>query len=544
MVMSVLLLLLALVPVAGLLRVLQRYLTKSPLDNIPGPPLSDSLLFGNVHQIRNPLTAGKLTASLCDTYGPAHRIHGVLGERLLHVFDPRALHNILAGDMEHFPKEVTPLNTLSLLLGPGILATNGPQHRRQRKLLSSAFTQAHLRDITTSMYDVAHKLLEIMTGKHGEELDINALMVKTVFEISGEALLGYSFGSFAEGEEDSFGECVKQFFATVGKVPLIAFVVPWLSRFLSGPLIVRLFRIIPFSPNLQRLLDISEALRHRATKIVQVKKAALMKGDEEQLDSAGEGKDIMSLLLKANMAAYEEDKISDAELIAQVSTVMLAGLDPTSNGLSRLLYTLAQNQAAQERLRAELLEAHVNESTGPGIPPHELMRLPYLDAVFRETLRLYPPVAFMLRFAAKDVALPLTWPVRGKDGTMMSEIFVPRGTHLVPNLRACNHNQALWGDDALEWKPERWMGELPRELLEARVPGVYSHLMTFSAGGRSCIGVKFAELEMKIVLSVLLMAFKFDLTEKPVVWNFSVVEYPTMGESSTKPELLLKVTPL
>ncbi len=92
---------------------------------------------------------------------------------------------------------------------------------------------------------------------------------------------------------------------------------------------------------------------------------------------------------------------------------------------------------------------------------------------------------------------------------MMSEIFVPRGTHLVPNLRACNHNKALWGDDALEWKPERWMGELPRELLEARVPGVYSHLyeirsfiaagrkltsdpnfrMTFSAGGRSCMSV-------------------------------------------------------
>ncbi len=46
------------------------------------------------------------------------------------------------------------------------------------------------------------------------------------------------------------------------------------------------------------------------------------------------------------------------------------------------------------------------------------------------------------------------------------------------------------------------------------------------------------------MLSVLLMAFKFELTDKPVVWNFSVVEYPTMGESSTEPELLLKVTPL
>ncbi len=59
---------------------------------------------------------------------------------------------------------------------------------------------------------------------------------------------------------------------------------------------------------------------------------------------------------------------------------------------------------------------------------------------------------------------------------MMSEILVPSGTHLVPNLKACNLNKALWGEDALKWRPERWMEELPRELLDARVPGIYSNL--------------------------------------------------------------------
>ncbi|KAI0690556.1 cytochrome P450 [Cerioporus squamosus] len=540
----------ALLSVAVVLRILHRYLKKSPLDNLPGPP-SDSLLLGNVLLLRNPLTAGKFTASLCETYGSAHRIHGVLGERLLHVFDPRALHSILVGDMEHFPKEVTPLNALSLLLGPGILSTNGPQHRRQRKLLSSAFTQAHLRDMASIMYDVAHKLREAM-GKHSTanaqqpELDINAWMAKTSLEILGEALLGYSFRNFDGDGRDSFGESIKLFFATVGKVPLVAFLVPRLSRFLSGSQIRRLFRIVPFSPNLHRLLDISEAMQCRATEIVEMKKAGLRGSEKDQLRGVGERRDIMSILLQSNMAASEADKISDEELIAQVSTVMLAGLDTTSTGLSRILYVLAQNSTAQDRLRAELLGAQchgINEHTGPSVPLDELMRLSFLDAVFRETLRLYAPASFMLRVAAKDIVLPLTWPVRGKDGSVMSEIFVPRGTHLVPNLKACNHNKALWGDDALEWRPERWMGELPRELYEAHVPGIYSNLMTFSAGGRSCIGVKFAELEMKIVLSVMLTAFKFELTDKPVVWNFSVVEYPTMGESSTKPELLLKVTP-
>ena len=78
--------------------------------------------------------------------------------------------------------------------------------------------------------------------------------------------------------------------------------------------------------------------------------------------------------------------------------------------------------------------------------------------------------------AAKNIMLPLIWPVRGKDSSLINEVLVPRGTPIVPNIRACNRNKALWGDDAGEWRPDRWMGELPRELTEARVPGVYSNL--------------------------------------------------------------------
>ena len=79
---------------------------------------------------------------------------------------------------------------------------------------------------------------------------------------------------------------------------------------------------------------------------------------------------------------------------------MLAGLDTTSNAISRILYILAQDSVAQDRLRSELFAAHQHGEdgpTGPRIPHEELMKLPYLDAVLRETLRLYPPVGFMSR---------------------------------------------------------------------------------------------------------------------------------------------------
>ena len=78
--------------------------------------------------------------------------------------------------------------------------------------------------------------------------------------------------------------------------------------------------------------------------------------------------------------------------------------------------------------------------------------------------------------AKKDTVLPLLEPMRAVDGTTMTEIPVPKGTTIFSNLRACNTNKAVWGEDALEWKPERWLSPLPAELEDARIPGVYAHL--------------------------------------------------------------------
>jgi cytochrome P450 len=71
----------------------------------------------------------------------------------------------------------------------------------------------------------------------------------------------------------------------------------------------------------------------------------------------------------------------------------------------------------------------------------------------------------------------------------MHEIFVPKNTNVMAGLVAANRNAALWGEDAREWKPERWLSKLPQPLLDARIPGVYSNLMTFVGGSRACMSV-------------------------------------------------------
>ena len=70
---------------------------------------------------------------------------------------------------------------------------------------------------------------------------------------------------------------------------------------------------------------------------------------------------------------------------------------------------------------------------------------------------------------------------------MMYEVHVPKNTTVWIGILASNRNKALWGEDALEWKPERWLKPLPETVTDAKIPGVYANLMTFLGGGRACM---------------------------------------------------------
>lgn len=105
----------------------------------------------------------------------------------------------------------------------------------------------------------------------------------------------------------------------------------------------------------------------------------------------------------------------------------------------------------------------------------------------------------------RDIVLPLGTPIRGRDGKLMDNIFVPNNTMVMVGVIASNRNPALWGPDCDEWKPERWLSPLPDALKDTRLPGIYSnlyvdlpldnalvtetegHRMTFSGGGKACM---------------------------------------------------------
>lgn len=72
--------------------------------------------------------------------------------------------------------------------------------------------------------------------------------------------------------------------------------------------------------------------------------------------------------------------------------------------------------------------------------------------------------------------MSLSKPIKTVDGKEISEVHVPKDTLIVISIDAVNTNPDLWGPDSYEWKPERWLAPLPDTLLEAKIPGVYSHL--------------------------------------------------------------------
>jgi cytochrome P450 len=72
--------------------------------------------------------------------------------------------------------------------------------------------------------------------------------------------------------------------------------------------------------------------------------------------------------------------------------------------------------------------------------------------------------------------LPLSTPITGIDGRTLDSITIPKSTHLLLGLLATNKDKAIWGEDAHEWKPERWMKPLPETVAKARVPGVYANM--------------------------------------------------------------------
>ncbi|EIN05322.1 cytochrome P450 [Punctularia strigosozonata HHB-11173 SS5] len=242
------------------------------------------------------------------------------------------------------------------------------------------------------------------------------------------------------------------------------------------------------------------------------------------------------------MEVDESERLPEDVVIGQMTLLIFAAYDTTSSAIARILYLLSKNQAVQDELRNEIND--MREQLGDIDPSYDqLMSMPILDSVIRETLRLHPPAPYMSRVATTDTVLPLATPVIGTDGKSIYEVPVRQGQSVWIGISSPNRNKSTWGPDAEEWKPQRWRSPLPSTVTDAKIPSVYANQLTFLAGSRSCIGFTFAEIEIKTVLYMMLYNFKFEPPTSEISWKMTPVLVPYIkGQDNDHPQLPLRVS--
>ncbi|KAI9432668.1 cytochrome P450 [Lactarius indigo] len=530
----------AIVTLAGavLFSVLNHRFRQRSLQKIPGPS-NPSLIWGHWRHIFN-RHAYQFHETINKTYGKVARIYGFFGDIQLVVSDPKACNNIVIKDQLVFEQTEAVLHWNKHAFGPGLLATSGAQHRKQRKLLNPVFNVNHLRYLSPIFHEVTQQLcesLDLLVAHGPHEINLVPWMSKLALELIGQAGLGYSFGTF-EDSNDEFLSAIKQWVQFDYHLKAHRNLFPYVSKMFPSKMLKFVGRMLPW-PSLNRIMDLAEILNAHARAIYETKKRLLKSTDDATAQQIGNGKDIISLLMRANAVASEDDQLSEEEIVAQVMMLTLTATASTSATLSRVLDLLSLQPDVQDKLREELREAcRENEE----LTHDHLVSLPFLEAVCRETLRLYPAVPGVTRTALSDVILPLSAPIHDVDGRKIHEVFVPKDTNVYIHTYNLNRDPSIWGPDATEWKPERWLAPLPESVLEAHIQGIYANMMTFIGGPRACIGFKFAQLEIKVALSQLIPAFRFEPTGPEVAWLFNSISNPSAKRSPSVPTLPVLVS--
>ncbi|KAJ6577991.1 cytochrome P450 [Mycena capillaripes] len=523
----------------------RRTVVKSPLRNMPGPP-STSWRTGHLGHLYNP--AGMTWHhELTQKYGSVVKIDGIMGDENIYVADPLALHQVTVKDQDIFEQTTTFVQGNGVIFGSGLLSTTGEHHKKQRRVLNPVFSSSHMRDVSPVIYEVVHKLVAVMAQKTASgpaKLDILDLMMRTALEGIGQGGLGHSFKALELNSDPNttFRSALRGLIPTIFSLQIARQFLPFILK-IGTPSFRRFLLNITPSRRLHKLRDIVDIMYQTNSKVFESKKNALKLGDEKVLDQVGHGRDIVSVLLRAMDGASDEDRLPDSEVLAQLTTLVFTSHDTTSSTLAHIIHLLAMNPDIQIRLRNEIKsakDAWEKENGDRDLGYDVLSELPFLESVCRETLRLHAAVTFMTRTARAPSVLPLQYPITGTDGKIITEVPIATNQNVHIGIAAANRDPKIWGPDAGEWKPDRWANGVPKTALDAHLPSIYAGTMTFLGGGRACIGIKFAQLEIKIILSLLLDHFKFSLADEEIIWKLANIQMPWV-KNGTGPSMPLMV---
>jgi cytochrome P450 len=332
----------------------------------------------------------------------------------------------------------------------GLFHVNRDEHRRHRRLLMPAFHKTRIDAYRDDMVALCNEMLS--TWRVGEQRDVLADMTELTLRIATKTLFGEDAGERG--------------------VELSRMMQRWLFTMFQPTILFR-WDLRPFPYH--RWLDLSREIDTRTLDIVRAKRARLAKAKEGDVAA-----DMLSMLV----AARDEDgsALDEDDLVGHTGVIFAAGHETSTNALAWTLLLLSQHPAIACDLADELA------SVLKGDPPtvDQLAKLPLLDAVVKESMRVLPPVPMHPRLVAEETELA-------------GHRLVP-GTELFLSIFHMHHDPDLF-EQPERFLPDRWSRIKPS-------PYEYN---PFSAGPRMCIGASFATMEIKIVLATLLQQFRVEM---------------------------------
>jgi cytochrome P450 len=365
---------------------------------------------------------------------------------------PELVKTVLKERPDDFPKSNRIGEGLRPLLGNSVFLTNGETWKRQRRIIDPAFEGGRLRETFPAMWDAAEAAAARLEQHAGKVVEIEAetshaaadVIFRTLFSIPIEHHLAREV--FAE---------FKAYQRSQPLLNLAAFVpLPrWMPRFFRRGTRASAARI-----------------RRLITELTAQRMAAI---------EAGEAPDDLATKIMTSADPVTGDRFTTEEMVDQVAIFFLAGHETSASALAWTLYLLATHPEWQGRLAEE---AQVLDTCDFAV----MSKLRLSRDVFREALRLYPPVPMMVREA--------TCPEHFRDRD------VPKGSQLVLSPWHLHRHARLW-DNPDGFDPARWQTENGRTCgREAYIP--------FSAGSRVCTGAGFAMVEGPLILSRILRDFR------------------------------------
>ncbi|KAJ7151604.1 cytochrome P450 [Mycena filopes] len=499
-----------------------------PLRNLPGP---DAAPFqSHFGELNDPdITPEVYHDWTTKQFGKTFRYHGYgKHDYRLMSFDLRVLSHVLTSAVYEKPWQTRMY--LGRLLGRGVFNMEGAEHRALRKLIGPAFTSQAVKAMSPIFFQKAEELrdrwdaLVSTAGSPSTTFDVAHWISRTTFDIFGLAGLDYHFNALHDESEEVYS-AYRRMFAISDKSSQL--------RVLKQLYLPIVEKIWPDEKDkiTQKCL---KTIRDCGMGLIQTKRETVM---AEKLDFCSEEKDILSLLIKSNLSNEPSNRLSDTELLDQLSSFLFAGSDSTAIAITWTLHLLSQHPEIQDRLRAEIIAAPASDastskrnstssvsSTSSVMQADTIEALPFLDAVFREALRVSPPVHGTVRVATADDLIPVSSPVVLRNGKVIHEdghIRIRKGSFVHIPVEGINLAEEIWGPDAREFNPDRWAA-LPASAQTPLFPGL-ANVMSFSFGHAACPGYRFAILEAKVVLATLLPQFVFRPAEGVEIGKYNSV---------------------